>query len=445
MGFDFTHGTGSSTGHGRWLRPLMLATLWLAITGCGPAKPDSSKSPGGASEPTVAVVAAQRGDIFREVVFQGEFRPFQDVDLHARIAGFVKSIDVDVGDRVTQGQVLAQLEVPELAEDITRARALAQRAANDVRKAQEDANRAAQDVLRATSELRRCDLQLDDAQATSDRIAAVAKERPGLVAQQDVDSARTKAQIAESQRVSAQATLDSALAGQTSAKLQIDSARDQAAAAEADVARLAARMEATKISAPFPGIIAKRYADAGDMIRGGLSPSSPAVPLVRLVDERTLRLHFPIAASSVTKVQVGDLVTVTPASDATPLKANVARITREVEAATRTMEAQIDIPNPKGLWYPGMSATVAIRVDAHSNVVTAPLTSISRGKSPTVYVVQKDQTIAERPVVLGLESATQAEILSGLAEGELVLIGSRSQVRPGQKVLPKTVTPETTP
>lgn len=92
-----------------------------------------------------------------------------------------------------------------------------------------------------------------------------------------------------------------------------------------------------------------------------------------------------------------------------------------------------------------MSATVAIRVDSHSNVVTAPLTCISRGKNPTIYLVQKDQTIAERPVVLGLESATQAEILSGLAEGELVLIGSRSQVRPGQKVLPKTVTPETMP
>ncbi len=445
MGFDFNHGTGSSTGHCRWLNPLCLATSLLAVVGCSPAKPEGSKSPGSASVPTVAVVAAKRGDIFQEVVFQGEFRPFQDVDLHARVAGFVRTVDVDVGDRVTQGQVLAQLEVPELAEDITRARALAQRAVNDVRKAQEDANRAAQDVLRATSELKRCDLQLADTKATSDRIASVAKERPGLVAQQDVDSARTKAQIAEAQCVSAQATLDSALNGQTAAKLQIDSARDQAAASEADVARLAARLEATKIIAPFPGIIAKRYADAGDLVRGGLSPSGPAVPLVRLVDERNLRLHFPVAASSVSKVRVGAPVIVTPASDNTPIKASVARITREVEAATRTMEAQIDIPNPEGVWYPGMSATVAIRVDSHSNVVTAPLTCISRGKSPTIYVVQKDQTIAERPVVLGLESATQAEILSGLAEGELVLIGSRSQVRPGQKVLPRTVTPETMP
>ncbi len=370
----------------------LAAALVLAVTGTACKKAtgsEASKGNAAAAPAPVAVAKVTRADIAREVVFDAEFRPFQDIDLHAKVAGFVQTMNVDVGDRVKAGQLLASIEVPELKEDIERATA------------------AVKSSQAAHAEVKQ----------TLGRIAGVAKEQPGLVAQQDIDIAQAKERTADA----------------------------QVHVAEADLHKLESRAAFTKIVAPFDGIISKRYADVGDMVRGGLSPSAPAVPLVRLVHMNKLRLVSPVSSSFVAKVKAGDEVEVRVASLSKTFPAKVARITREVEANTRTMETQVDVVNADGSIYPGMYAAVAMKLDRKTAVLAVPLTALARGKKVTVFLIKPDNTIEEREVKLGLEAPDKAEVLAGLAEGDSVLVGSRSQVKPGQKVEPKLVKLEEAP
>jgi membrane fusion protein, multidrug efflux system len=97
------------------------------------------------------------------------------------------------------------------------------------------------------------------------------------------------------------------------------------------------------------------------------------------------------------------------------------------------------VPNPKLELVPGMYCRVAFKMDRRTGVLTAPTEAISRGKQPAVWVVNAQQELEERPVTLGLETPDRAEVVSGLHEGDLVMIGNRPQIRPGAKVVPKII------
>lgn len=118
-----------------------LAVFCLAMAGCGRADSDEVRAEGGAP-PVVAVAKSERRDLSRQTVLTAEFRPFQEVDVMAKVAGYIKTIGVDVGDRVRQGQLLATLEIPEMNDDLTRAQALVSRSDAEVARARDDIQRA---------------------------------------------------------------------------------------------------------------------------------------------------------------------------------------------------------------------------------------------------------------------------------------------------------------
>jgi RND family efflux transporter MFP subunit len=419
----------------------------VAVVLCGTACRKASSNPGdGAAAPSpVAVARVTRADLSREVVFDAEFRPAQDIDVHAKVAGFVARMEVDVGDRVSAGQLIATLEVPELNEEVERAAAVLKRAEQDAIKSREDARRAVADVTRFEADLVRAETAHSEATTTLKRFAEVASERPGLVAQQELDVYQAKERTAASQVEAARAALEGSRAAAASAQAAVLAAQEQVHITEAELKKLRTKSANTRITAPFSGLITKRYADVGDLVRGGLSPSAPAVPLVRLVSMDTLRLAFPISASFVSKVKPDDEVLIRVAGRKEPLPGRVARITREVEANTRTMEAQVDVPNPDGTLYPGMYGSVVMNLDRREKVLAVPLTALARGKKVTVFVVKPDNTLEEREVEIGLEAPAQAEVIRGVSEGDALLVGSRSQVKPGQRVEPKVVKPEEAP
>jgi RND family efflux transporter MFP subunit len=421
-----------------------LALAALTSSGCNKAN-ESGKTSRTTAPTPVAIAKVARADLAREVNFDAEFRPFQDIDLHAKVAGFVQTMNVDVGDLVKAGQLLATIEVPELNEDIQRANATVRRAQSDVVKAQADALRAEEDIRRAEADIRRAQASHEEVKQTLARLNAVAKERPGLVAQQEIDTAQSKERTADAQTAAAQAAHSGSRAAAAATRAAIAALKEQVQVAEAELSKLQAKQTFTKITAPFSGIISKRYADVGDMVRGGLSPSGPAVPLVRLVNQDKLRLVFPVSSSFVAKVKPGDELEVRIASLGRTIPAKVSRITREVDANTRTMETQVDVQNTDGSLYPGMYAAVAMRLDRKQNVLAVPLTALARGKQVTVFLVKPDNTLEEREVKLGLEAPDKAEVLAGLVEGDSVLVGSRSQVKPGQKIEPKLVALEVAP
>lgn len=381
---------------GRWMRWTLCGAVALGAIAAWFFRPAGvqAKTTSLESElPAVAAVRVTRENLSGGQSFDAEFRPYEEIELHAKVTGFVETILVDVGDRVTNGQLLATLEVPELADDLERARAVEKR---------------------SQSELRKAEAEHEQAHTNFYRLAAVDKAQPNLVAQQDIDLAQAKDRAAEA---------------------ALETARQQILVAKAEAKKLQTMMSYTEITAPFDGVITKRFADRGALIHGGGTSSTP---LVQLSENSRLRLVFPVSVSAVPKIRVGDPVEINVEALNRTFAGNVSRFTRRIEMATRTMEVEAEVTNKDLALVPGMYASVTLQLDHRDGALVVPIEAVSRQKSPTVYVIN-DQQIEERTVKLGLETPSKIEVLAGLSENDVVMIGSRTLVKPGQKVEAKLI------
>ncbi len=343
-----------------------------------PAPADSTNAP------AAGVAKVAREDLYKEVTIAAEFRPYDEVELHAKVSGYVKDMNVDFGDKVKAGELLATLEVPELHDELHNAMATEQKAEADY----------------------------TNAHLIYTRLLGVNREHPNLVAQQDLDTA-------EANDLAAAAAI---------------------AAAKADVEKYQTLVGYTQITAPFDGVVTRRYADPGALIQAGTSSDTQSLPLVRVSDNYRLRLDFPVTVDYVKDVQVGDSVAVCVDSlNGKTFTGAISRFTHDVDDNTRTMITEIEVPNPKLELVPGMYATVVLKVEKRPQVLAIPTEAVIAGSPPTVYVVNPDNRIEECPVKLGLETPDKYEVLSGLHEGELVVIGNASGFQAGQKVQPKLI------
>jgi len=206
------------------------------------------------------------------------------------------------------------------------------------------------------------------------------------------------------------------------------------AAAKANVERYQTMVSYTQITAPFDGVITSRYVDAGALI------DAQGKPLVRVSDNYLLRLDFPVTVDYAKDIKLGDPVTVRIDSlNGKTFTSKISRFTHEVDDSTRTMITEIEVPNADLELIPGMYATVVLEVEKHTEALAVPIEAVSSGKSPMVYVVNHDHRIEERTVKLGLETPDKCEVLSGLQEGDMVVIGNRSGFQANEKVEPKMV------
>jgi len=352
-----------------------LIVLWLAHRAHAqtPSKADQADA-----TPTVGVAKVTREDLFQQVTIAAEFRPYVEVALPAKVTGYISKMNVDFGDTVKSGQLLATIEVPELQAELDNARAAEQKAQADY----------------------------TNANLIYSRLQSVNHDHPNLVAQQDLDTAQAN-------------------------DLSTDAA---IAAAKANVERYQTMVSYTQITAPFDGVITYRYVDAGALI------DAQGKPLVRVSDNYLLRLDFPVTVDYAKDVKLGDPVTVRIDSlNGRTFTGKISRFTHEVDDSTRTMITEIEVPNPGLELIPGMYATVVLNVEKHPQTLAVPIEAVSSGKSSTVYVVNQDNQIEERTVKLGLETPDKYEVLSGLQEGNLVVIGNRSGFQVGQKVEPKMI------
>lgn len=357
----------------------LMAIVILCFFLLGRSREDGKSGP---TIPTVAVAKVDREDLYKEVPLYAEFRPYLEVELHAKVSGYLQTINVDFGDKVKAGQLLATLEIPELKDELNSAIAAEQRAEADY----------------------------TNAHLVHARLVGVNQEHANLVAQQDIDTAQARDSVAAA----------------------------AVAAAKADVEKYQTLFGYTQITAPFDGVITHRYADPGALIQAGTASDTQARPLVRLSDNYRLRLDFPVSVEFVKDIQVGDPVEVKVESlGGKTFTGAISRFTREVNDETRKMNTEIEVANPNLELTPGMYATVVLKVERRAQALSVPIEAVSLGAGGTVYMVNSDQQIEERSVVLGLETATRCEVTSGLKEGNLVMIGSRSQVHVGQKVEPK--------
>src|SRR5262249_19823505 len=358
---------------------------------------------------TVSVAKATPEDMSRRIVLTAEFRPFQEIDVMAKIAGYVKKINVDVGDRVQEGQVLALIEVPEMADDQARANSLLRRSQAE--------------LARSKDELQRAESAHQIAHLSYNRLSDVAKQKQGLIAQQEIDDAQSKDLVAEAQV--------------NAAKSSVSAAEQQVQVSLAEVQKTKTLLDYTRVTAPFAGVVTRRYADTGSMIQAGISSSTQAMPLVKLSQNSLLRLILPVPESAVPTVHVGQEVEVRVATLGRSFPGRVARFSERVSATTRTMDTEVDVPNPDLVLIPGMYAEANLTLDRRTNVLSIPILAVdlaSDGMSGQIAVVTPENRIEIRTIQLGAESETKFEVRSGLREGDLVVTSNQSALRSGQEV-----------
>jgi RND family efflux transporter MFP subunit len=362
---------------------------------------------------TVGVATVTERPISEHLTLSSELVPFQEIDVYAKEAGYVKKLLVDYGSRVRAGQLMAVLEIPELEAQLQQDQAEI-KARGDM-------------VKRAADEVDRVKAQRDVADLQYQRIASVAKSQPGLVAQQEVDDWQGK---------------DLAVAS------QLEGVRGSLAAAESELEESKAKLihdqalyDYSKITAPFDGVVTQRYANLGALMQAGTT-STQATPLVRLSQENLYRLVIPVPESYVSFIKIGDPVEVRVPAVNKSFSGIVARFSVDVTEQTRTMHTEVDVPNPKYELMPGVYAEAVLTLDQKGNAPVVPLQALDHnGNKTSVYAVDSSGHLESRDVLVGAQTANYAEVAFGLHPGEQVVISDRSGLKPGELVTPQQVPP----
>jgi RND family efflux transporter MFP subunit len=383
------------------------------LSSCGRGQKVNAAGSAGAFDGVIAgVTKVTRKALDRKLTVSSELVPFQEIDVYAKESGYVKTLNVDYGTHVKAGQVMAVLEIPEL----------------QLQLAEDDAaiKNARDQVTLAQHELGRVQANRDVLHLQYDRLNGVAKSKPGLVAQQEVDEAQGKDLASEAQV--------------EGSKSHLQGAESQQEVAQAKRAHDQALFDYSNITAPFAGVITRRYANLGALMQAGTNSSTQAMPLVRLSQVDRFRLVIPVPEAYVRFIREGDSVQVTVPSLSRTLPGKVARFSEDVKEDTRTMHTEVDVPNPNGMLVQGLYAEATITLETKHNVLSVPLQAVSHnGDQTTVYVVDRANRLDNRSVVLGIQTSSDAEVVSGLEEGDLVVVSDRSGLKSGEEVRPKMV------
>jgi RND family efflux transporter MFP subunit len=391
----------------KWL-PLGLLLIFLAVsTGCH-RSPSSEQN----QLPVASVALVTRTALSNQLHVAGEFLPYQEVEIHAKVTGYIRKINVDIGDHVHAGQLLAELEVPEMTAQVEGAQAGVERSQNEIQRAHSAVARAEADAAAL--------------KGAWQRLKQASDAKPGLIAQQELDDAQAK---------------------DLSAKAQVDAARSELSAmeqahsaAQADHRHFASLADYSHITAPFNGIVTWRYADTGALLQAGTS-NSGSMPLIKLAQVNILRLRLPVPESLAGFVRIGDQAQIHVQATGMELTGQVVRTSGELDLSTRSLQVEIDVVNTDGKLTPGMYADVTLHLQVSGNGLTIPVEAVDRGQAtPFVLVVNAQGHIEKRPVSLGIETARFIEVTKGLKEGERVVVANLSSFQPDEAVNAKVMT-----
>lgn len=371
--------------------------------------------------PAAQVALVQRGTIDQVLTLAGQFQPYQTVDVHPKVSGFIRNIYVDIGDRVRQGQTLAVLEVPELKAQLSGTVS--------------EVARSGDEIVRAQHEVRRAESTRSALHADYQRLLDTSKAQPGLVAQQELDDAQAK-------DLSSAAEVDAAKAALAAAQKGMEISK-------ADNERVSAIESYTNVVAPLDGVIVWRYADTGALIQAGISSNNQDLPIVKLAQANVMRLRLPVPESYVRYVHLGDPVKVRVDALNRSFAGKIVRFTHELNFETRTMETEVDVDNKDLAIDSGIYANALMRLDHADNVLTIPTGAIVlHGDQSQVDVLDSSNRVHIRDVQVGIRGSQLAEIQSGLQPGDQVILAAQAKYSEGEAVTPvleKTPASETAP
>ncbi len=399
-------------------------------------------------EVKVDFVKPHLGGMDRTCVVPGSIHAYEAAELFAKVSGYLQKLNVDIGDRVTAGQVLAEIYSPELHSDVDRGKAAVERAQAQVGQmkarvvaAQADYHAAQTGIARAEAGVKRDKAAFNFREQQSRRFRELAnaksvderlvdeKEEQRLAAQAAVDA--SEATLAESQAMvaSAAAKIEQARADLVDARAEVDVAKANLAKAEVFAGY-------TKVTAPYDGVITLRAFHRGDFIRG--ADQNGVQPLLTVERTDIVRLVVFIPDGDVPFTNPGD-ETVTDI-DALPghrFMGKVSRIAFSEDKKSKTMRTEIDLPNEKQLLRNGMYGRTKLMLQTGNpqafTVPSSALMGSTKNGKGTLFVV-KNGKATKVSVTVSADNGVLAEIIEGLTANDQVIVGNNNSITEGQSV-----------
>jgi RND family efflux transporter MFP subunit len=352
--------------------------------------------------PRMEVIQVGLSSRASETEFPGNIQAVTEAPVLARASGYVRRRLADIGDRVKAGQMLAEIEAPELDADVRQAKAASQQA------------RAALDQALANYEQGKSDMEF--ARVTAERWSRLSKQ--GVVSRQDDDQYRTQYQS----RVAALQSLEKAIAVQ----------RSNIAAADASLARLEEMESYRVVKAPFDGVITLRNVDVGALVNSG------STLLYRIAQTATVRTYVNVPQANADSVRAGQAATLRVSNlPGRVFEGNVARTANALDPASRTLLVEIHVPNPDGLLLPGMYAQVDLSSErSHPPLLIPSDALIVRAEGALVALLRPDHTVHLQKVNVGRDYGDRLEVVSGLREGDTIIPNPGDTAAEGMRIDP---------
>jgi RND family efflux transporter MFP subunit len=349
---------------------------------------------------SVTVAKVTRAENRRHLVLPGNLQAVIEAPILARASGYIKTLHVDIGDRVKTGQVLAEIEAPELDQQITQAAAMVEQAKNS--------------VARAEATLQGARGAANQARVTAERWGSM--QKAGVVSRQENDTY--------------QADYASREANVQALAKSVTAFTSGIGAAEADLARLQQLKTYQTVRAAFDGVITLRNVDPGALVNQG------STLLFRMAQTFAMRANVNVPQSDADSVRVGQEATTTIAErPGQKFPGTVARTANSLDPASRTLLAEIQLGNSSGLLMPGMSVQVDLAIPQGNPPLVIPGdTLVMRSDGPRVVVVQPGGTVHYARIQLGRDLGDKVEVLTGLKEGQDLVVNPSATIADGAQV-----------
>jgi RND family efflux transporter MFP subunit len=405
------------------LLPLLLLGLAAGASGCN-HKSEASAAPTPAAKPTVTTVHPERRTLRHTIEQPGTVEAFEQAPLYAKISGYVKAVNVNIGARVRKGDVLAELSVPEMEEELKQKEALVAQARIEIKQAEQALRVAAANLETARSLVREALANHKRARAEHERWESEYARVQKLVQKRVIDeqtrdetrnqfkAAEAALDLAEVKILSAEALQSESAARRDKAEADVEAARNRLEVAQAEQRRVAALLEYAQIRAPFDGVVSQRHVDPGHFLQPGSSGNgNKAEPLFVVVRTDQVRIFVEVPESDAVLVCDGSPARIQlQALDDREFEGKVAGCSWALEAGQRTLRAEIDFPNPDGVLRPGMYAYAGITVKRPGVLLVPAAAVLTRDGQNFCYCAENGRAV-RTPIKLGARAGAMVEVL----------------------------------
>ncbi|HLJ95173.1 MAG TPA: efflux RND transporter periplasmic adaptor subunit [Gemmataceae bacterium] len=429
----------------------LLAALWAGVVGCGFA--DNKRRPAETERlPHLETVEPERYRLPVRIELSAMIEAMEKADLCARVPGVVESLqpdpekpEVDIGRRITAGEPLVKLAVPDLEADLKHKEALLDQAEKQKQQAIEAQNVAAKDLEEAKTQEQRYQAEFRRSKEKHDRTSNLVQR--GALQPETAEETKYQLEAATAAWQASKAMIASKQARLAATDADLKLAESRIRVSRAEVHRLEVLVGYATVRAPFDGLVTKRWVDRGAMVK------DPAIPLLTVMRTDLVRVLVDIPERDVPLVNAtdqnpnpdgkGDPVELRlPTLGARIFTGHITRIASALDPTTRTMRAEVHLDNRVGVLRPGMYGTALITLDQRDSALTVPSTAlVRRGDKVEVFYVadpsgDPPRGVARRiEVELGLDDGKRVEIRSGLTGKELIIAKGNGVVREGDAVV----------